>query len=103
MGFALVAVPAPVLLPGPAQGVALANCAAGAVGVAGPAGGWLTHRLPPPALLSAAGVGGPPVSPQWAAVVGSMVAGGVTAMTKGLWPRWPAGRRGGPEPRLTWP
>jgi uncharacterized membrane protein YfcA len=75
MGFALVAVPALILLLGPAEGVALANCAAGAISVVGlaggwrrvrpaamvplcaaaactvPAGTWLTHRLPPPALL----------------------------------------------------
>ncbi|MFH0177369.1 sulfite exporter TauE/SafE family protein [Streptomyces cacaoi] len=75
MGFALVAVPALVLLLGPAQGVVLANCAAGAISVVGlaggrrrvrpatmvplcvaaactvPAGTWLTRRLPEPALL----------------------------------------------------
>ncbi|WP_225097361.1 sulfite exporter TauE/SafE family protein [Streptomyces sp. CoH27] len=75
MGFALVAVPALVLLLGPAQGVILANCAAGAISVVGlaggwrrvrpaamvplclaaactvPAGAWLTRRLPHPVLL----------------------------------------------------
>ncbi|MEH0576959.1 sulfite exporter TauE/SafE family protein [Streptomyces sp. B21-108] len=75
MGFALVAVPALVLLLGPAQGVVLANCAAGAISVVGlaggwrrvrpaamvplcvaaactvPAGSWLTRRLPEPVLL----------------------------------------------------
>ncbi|MCX4763783.1 sulfite exporter TauE/SafE family protein [Streptomyces sp. NBC_01275] len=75
MGFALVAVPALVLLLGPAEGVVLANCAAGAISVVGlasgwrrvrlstmvplcaaaactvPAGAWLTRRLPEPALL----------------------------------------------------
>ena len=75
MGFALVAVPALVLLLGPAQGVVLANCAAGAISVVGlaggwrrvrlgamvplcvaaactvPAGTWLTRQLPEPALL----------------------------------------------------
>ncbi|WP_425246049.1 sulfite exporter TauE/SafE family protein [Streptomyces sp. NEAU-NA10] len=75
MGFALVAVPALILLLGPAQGVVLANCAAGAISVVGlaggwrrvrpramvplcvaaactvPAGTWLTRRLPEPALL----------------------------------------------------
>jgi uncharacterized protein len=75
MGFALVAVPALVLLLGPAQGVVLANCAAGAISVVGlaggwrrvrvgamvplcvaaactvPAGAWMTHRLPEPLLL----------------------------------------------------
>ncbi|MFJ5305557.1 TSUP family transporter [Streptomyces sp. NPDC088350] len=75
MGFALVAVPALVLLLGPAQGVVLANCAAGAISVVGlaggwrrvraramvplcaaavctvPAGAWLTRQLPPPVLL----------------------------------------------------
>lgn len=40
MGFALVAVPALVLLLGPAEGVALANCAAGAICLVGLAGGW---------------------------------------------------------------
>ncbi|WP_314221895.1 sulfite exporter TauE/SafE family protein [Streptomyces zaehneri] len=79
MGFALVAVPALVLLLGPAQGVVLANCAAGAISVVGlaggwrrvrpaamvplcvaaactvPAGTWLTRRLPEPALLSVMG------------------------------------------------
>lgn len=75
MGFALVAVPALVLMLGPAEGVVLANCAAGAicvVGLAGgwrqvrlramvplcvaaactvPAGAWMTRQLPEPALL----------------------------------------------------
>ncbi|WP_405870669.1 sulfite exporter TauE/SafE family protein [Streptomyces sp. NBC_00005] len=75
MGFALVAVPALVLLLGPAEGVVLANCAAGAisaVGLAGgwrqvrpgamvplcvaaactvPVGSWMTRQLPEPALL----------------------------------------------------
>ncbi|WP_189957430.1 sulfite exporter TauE/SafE family protein [Streptomyces alanosinicus] len=75
MGFALVAVPALVLLLGPADGVVLANCAAGAVSVVGlaggwrrvrpaamvplclaaactvPAGAWMTHQLPRPVLL----------------------------------------------------
>jgi uncharacterized protein len=75
MGFALVAVPALVLLLGPSEGVVLANCAAGAISVVGlaggrrqvrvramvplcaaavctvPAGAWMTRRLPPPVLL----------------------------------------------------
>ncbi|MEV6053914.1 sulfite exporter TauE/SafE family protein [Streptomyces sp. NPDC052107] len=75
MGFALVAVPALVLLLGPADGVVLANCAAGAISVVGLAGGWrrvrpaamvplcaaaactvpmgawMTHQLPRPVLL----------------------------------------------------
>ena len=75
MGFALVAVPALVLLLGPTEGVVLANCAAGAISVVGlaggwrrvrlaamvplcvaaactvPAGTWLTRQLPEPALL----------------------------------------------------
>ncbi|MEU4872677.1 sulfite exporter TauE/SafE family protein [Streptomyces sp. NPDC021608] len=79
MGFALVAVPALVLLLGPAQGVVLANCAAGAISVVGlaggwrrvrpaamvplcaaaactvPAGAWLTRRLPPSVTLSVMG------------------------------------------------
>lgn len=79
MGFALVAVPALVLVLGPAEGVALANCAAGAISAVGlvggwrrvrpaamvplcvaaactvPAGTWLARRLPEPALLVAMG------------------------------------------------
>ncbi|MDV9171780.1 sulfite exporter TauE/SafE family protein [Streptomyces sp. W16] len=75
MGFALVAVPALVLLLGPTQGVVLANCAAGAISVVGlaggwrkvraramvplcaaaactvPAGAWMTRQLPPSVLL----------------------------------------------------
>ena len=75
MGFALVAVPALILLLGPSQGVVLANCAAGAISVVGlaggwrqvraramvplcaaavctvPAGAWMTRQLPPPVLL----------------------------------------------------
>jgi uncharacterized membrane protein YfcA len=75
MGFALVAVPALVLLLGPAEGVVLANCAAGAISVVGlaggwrqvrpramvplcvaavctvPAGAWLTRQLPVPVLM----------------------------------------------------
>ncbi|WP_328872835.1 sulfite exporter TauE/SafE family protein [Streptomyces sp. NBC_00287] len=49
MGFALVAVPALVLLLGPAQGVVLANCAAGVICVVGLAGGW--RRVRPSAML----------------------------------------------------
>ncbi|GHD86801.1 sulfite exporter TauE/SafE family protein [Streptomyces naganishii] len=45
MGFALAAVPALVLLLGPLQGVALANCAAGAISAAGLVGGWRRVRL----------------------------------------------------------
>ncbi|MBT2416986.1 sulfite exporter TauE/SafE family protein [Streptomyces sp. ISL-22] len=45
MGFALVAVPALVLLLGPTQGVVLANCAAGAISVVGLAGGWRRVRM----------------------------------------------------------
>ncbi|MFI1029732.1 TSUP family transporter [Streptomyces sp. NPDC020951] len=80
MGFALVAVPALILLLGPAEGVVLANCAAGAISVVGlaggwrrvrpaamvplcaaavctvPAGTWVTRRLPEPALLLGMGV-----------------------------------------------
>jgi uncharacterized membrane protein YfcA len=75
MGFALVAVPALILLLGPSDGVVLANCAAGAISVVGladgwrrvrlaalvplcaaaactvPAGTWLTRQLPEPVLL----------------------------------------------------
>ena len=49
MGFALVAVPALVLLLGPAQGVVLANCAAGAICLVGLAGGW--RRVRPAAMV----------------------------------------------------
>lgn len=49
MGFALVAVPALVLLLGPADGVVLANCAAGAISVVGLAGGW--RRVRPRAMV----------------------------------------------------
>ncbi|AOR37200.1 hypothetical protein BFF78_19925 [Streptomyces fodineus] len=49
MGFALVAVPGLVLLLGPADGVVLANCAAGAISVVGLAGGW--RRVRPAAMV----------------------------------------------------
>ncbi|MEU0060802.1 sulfite exporter TauE/SafE family protein [Streptomyces sp. NPDC006334] len=45
MGFALVAVPALVLLLGPHQGVALANCAAGAISAVGLVSSWRRVRL----------------------------------------------------------
>lgn len=48
MGLALVSVPALILLLGPAQGVVLANCAAGAICVVGLAGGW--RRVRPAAM-----------------------------------------------------
>ncbi|MGW7682372.1 TSUP family transporter [Kribbella sp. NPDC054772] len=75
MGFALVAVPALVLVLGAQDGVALANCAAGVISLAGlsegwrrvrlrsmvplivaaactvPVGGWFARRLPEPVLL----------------------------------------------------
>ncbi|MBZ3906880.1 sulfite exporter TauE/SafE family protein [Streptomyces scabiei] len=44
MGFALVAVPALVLLLGPAEGVVLANCAAGVICAVGLADGWRQVR-----------------------------------------------------------
>ncbi|MCX5247802.1 sulfite exporter TauE/SafE family protein [Streptomyces sp. NBC_00201] len=49
MGFALVAVPALVLLLGPVDGVVLANCAAGAISIVGLAGGW--RRVRPGAMV----------------------------------------------------
>ncbi|MFK4103787.1 TSUP family transporter [Streptomyces sp. NPDC019531] len=49
MGFALVAVPALVLLLGPAEGVVLANCAAGAICCAGLAGSW--RRVRPASMV----------------------------------------------------
>jgi uncharacterized protein len=45
MGFALVAVPALVLLLGPGDGVALANCAAGVICLVGLTRGWEQVRL----------------------------------------------------------
>lgn len=45
MGFALVAVPALVLLLGPSDGVALANCAAGVICLVGLTNGWRLVRL----------------------------------------------------------
>ncbi|MER5465092.1 sulfite exporter TauE/SafE family protein [Streptomyces sp. NPDC002668] len=80
MGFALVAVPALVLILGPTQGVVLANCAAGVISIIGlttgwrqvrlgamiplviasactvPAGSWVAARLPEPALLAGVGI-----------------------------------------------
>ncbi|MEV8019704.1 sulfite exporter TauE/SafE family protein [Streptomyces sp. NPDC086554] len=79
MGFALVTVPALVLILGPAEGVVLANCAGCAISVVGlagawrqvrpsamvplvaaavctvPAGTWAARRLPEPVLLTAMG------------------------------------------------
>ena len=79
MGFALVAVPALVLLLGPSDGVALANCASGVICLIGlvegwrsvrvaamvplcaaavctvPAGTWLTRHLAEPVLLTVMG------------------------------------------------
>ncbi|KJK54967.1 hypothetical protein, partial [Saccharothrix sp. ST-888] len=45
IGFALVAAPVLVLLLGPAQGVVLSNCAAGAISAVGLAGSWRQVRL----------------------------------------------------------
>jgi uncharacterized membrane protein YfcA len=45
IGFALIAVPALVLLLGPVEGVALANCGAGAISAIGLAGHWREVRL----------------------------------------------------------
>ncbi|MCX5418130.1 sulfite exporter TauE/SafE family protein [Streptomyces sp. NBC_00078] len=80
MGFALIAVPALVLVLGPAQGVVLANCAAGVISVVGlttgwrrvrlgvmvplviasactvPAGSWVAAWLPEPVLLAGVGI-----------------------------------------------
>jgi len=80
MGFALIAVPALVLVLGPTQGVVLANCAAGAISIIGlttgwrqvklgemiplviasactvPAGSWVAARLPEPVLLAVVGI-----------------------------------------------
>ncbi|MCX5361951.1 sulfite exporter TauE/SafE family protein [Streptomyces sp. NBC_00124] len=93
MGFALVAVPALILLLGPPQGVVLANCASGAicvVGLAGgwrrvrpramvplcvaaactvPAGAWMTRQLPEPVLLL---------------VMGGLVTGAVLLVMRGV-------------------
>ncbi|MDX3578769.1 sulfite exporter TauE/SafE family protein [Streptomyces sp. FL07-04A] len=80
MGFALIAVPALVLVLGTTQGVVLANCVAGAISVVGltagwrqvrigamvpliiaagctvPAGSWVAARLPEPVLLAGIGI-----------------------------------------------
>jgi len=80
MGFALIAVPALVLVLGTNQGVVLANCVAGAISVVGltagwrqvrigamvpliiaagctvPAGSWVAARLPEPVLLAGIGI-----------------------------------------------
>ncbi|WP_240796466.1 TSUP family transporter [Streptomyces sp. RFCAC02] len=80
VGFALVAVPGLALLLGPASGVALSNCASGAISASGlastwrgvrpatmlplvaaaavtvPVGAWLAVRLPDPVLLTCTGV-----------------------------------------------
>jgi uncharacterized membrane protein YfcA len=80
MGFALVAVPALVLLVGPAHGVALSNCASGVISAVGladtwrrvrltamaplvaaaactvPAGAWALGHVPEPALLTGMGL-----------------------------------------------
>ncbi|MFJ9417860.1 sulfite exporter TauE/SafE family protein [Streptomyces sp. NPDC101227] len=45
MGFALIAVPVLVLMLGPAQGVVLANCAAGVISIVGLAAGWRRVRI----------------------------------------------------------
>jgi len=49
MGFALVTVPALVLVLGPADGVRLVNCAAGVISLAGFGGGW--RRVRPAAMV----------------------------------------------------
>lgn len=51
MGFALVSVPALALLLGPADGVALVNCAAGVVSAVGLASTWRQVRLPAMTVL----------------------------------------------------
>jgi len=103
IGFALVAVPALVLLLGPSEGVVLSNCAAGAISALGlaegwrqvrlramvplvvaaactvPAGAWVAARLPEQALLVGMGA---LVS---AAVLLLALAGGLTTLAKGLW------------------
>ncbi|WP_328634621.1 sulfite exporter TauE/SafE family protein [Streptomyces sp. NBC_00356] len=93
MGFALVAVPALVLLLGPNDGVLLANCAAGVVSCAGLAGGWHRVRLRAMAPFVAASVCTVPVG-TWAAarlpepvlmvVLGSLVCLAVGLVARGL-------------------
>ncbi|MFK0113816.1 TSUP family transporter [Streptomyces sp. NPDC091217] len=80
MGFALIAVPALVLVLGPTPGVVLANCAAGVISMVGlttgwkrvrlgamvplviasactvPVGSWVAARLPEPVLLAGVGI-----------------------------------------------
>ena len=57
MGFALVAVPALVLLIGPADGVALSNCAAGVISAVDTAGGEAKWKLRVTGPFSASPVG----------------------------------------------
>lgn len=93
MGFALVAVPALMLLLGPNDGVLLANCAAGVVSCAGLAGGWRRVRLRAMAPFVAASVCTVPVG-TWAAarlpepvlmvVLGSLVCLAVGLVARGL-------------------
>lgn len=49
IGLGLVTVPALALLLGPSDGVALSNCASGAISAAGLAGNW--RRIRPAAML----------------------------------------------------
>ncbi|MFJ8360342.1 TSUP family transporter [Streptomyces sp. NPDC093984] len=101
MGFALVAVPALVLLLGPAEGVVLANCAAGAVSVVGVAEGWRRVRAPVMVPLCVAAVITVPAGtwvarqlpePLLLASMGALVTVAVTLVVRGL--RVPALRGG---------
>lgn len=56
IGFALVSAPALVLLLGPAEGVVLSNCAAGAISAIGLASSWREVRLAAMAPLVVAAV-----------------------------------------------
>ncbi|WP_208030978.1 sulfite exporter TauE/SafE family protein [Streptomyces cyanogenus] len=66
MGFALIAVPVLVLTLGPAQGVVLANCAAGVISIGGLAAGWRRVRIGAMVPLVAAAACTVPVG-SWAA------------------------------------
>lgn len=93
MGFALVAVPALILVLGPGTGVALANCAAGAISVVGIAEGWRNVRLVAMVPLIAAAACTVPVG-TWTAAqlpepmlligVGALVSTAVVLVLRGL-------------------
>jgi uncharacterized membrane protein YfcA len=93
MGFALVAVPALILLLGPGDGVALANCAAGAICAVGLTRGWSSVRLRAMVPLVVASVCTVPLGtwvtgrlsePILLVVMGGLVTGAVLLVMSGL-------------------